>query len=193
MIDFLDQIDRQIFLFLNGLHADWLDPIMYTMTGAGAWWPLFVLVIIFLVRNYGLQTVLILLGIAVVITAADQISASLIKPLVGRLRPSHNESLEGLVHLVNGYRGGKFSFVSSHATNAMGIATFFWFSCRQKISWIWIMFIWAVLFSYTRIYLGVHYPGDILAGWLLGALIGFGIYKLMMMMPIAPKYSSFRS
>lgn len=192
MAESLDQLDRQIFLLLNGLNAEWLDPIMFSLTSAGTWWPLFILVIGFLIKEYKWQTITILLGIILVIIAADQISASLLKPLIGRLRPSHNTELDGLIHLVNGYKGGMFSFVSSHAANAMGIASFFWLTCRNRLQWIWIMFVWAVIFSYTRIYLGVHYPGDILGGWVLGFIIGWVIFKALQLIPLNPKYSSFR-
>lgn len=193
MIETLDLIDRQIFLSLNGLHSDWLDPIMFSLTNALNWIPLFILVIALIIRNYHWQAVAILVGIILVIIGGDQISASLIKPLVGRLRPSHNPDLEGLVHIVNSYRGGQFSFVSSHAANSMGIASFLWLSCHKKLNWIWLMFAWAVLFSYTRIYLGVHYTGDILCGWLLGILIGWTVYQIMKLLPIPDKYSFYRT
>jgi len=84
---------------------------------------------------------------------------------------------------VNGYKGGIFGFVSSHAANAFGIATFLWLVLRKQIKWIWIMFVWAAIFSYTRIYLGVHYPSDILGGGILGTIIGLLVYKMAGFMP----------
>ena len=187
MLDFLDNIDRQLFLFLNDLNLPWLDPIMYALTDARYWMPLFLIVLGSLVYKFKWQSVTIILFLVLTIVFADQISASLIKPLVGRLRPTHNPELSSVIHTLNGYKGGQFSFVSSHAANAFAIATFLWLSLRQRIDWIWVMFVWATIFSYTRIYLGVHYPGDILFGALLGLLIGVTTYWLMIKLPLPKK------
>lgn len=187
MLEILDNIDRQLFLFLNGLNLPWLDPIMYALTDARYWIPLFLIVLGSLIYKFKWQSVTIILFLVLTIVCADQISASLIKPMVGRLRPTHNPELSNLIHTLNGYKGGQFSFVSSHAANAFAIATFLWLSLRQRISWIWIMFVWAAIFSYTRIYLGVHYPGDILFGALLGLLIGVTTYWLMIKLPLPNK------
>jgi undecaprenyl-diphosphatase len=120
---------------------------------------------------------LILLALCVALT--DQIASHLIKNWVQRLRPSHEPSLSGLVHLVNGYRGGKFGFVSSHAANSFGIALFLFFLLRKSLPQIgYILFPWAIAVSYSRIYLGVHYPADILGGALIGLLTGWGLYSL---------------
>jgi undecaprenyl-diphosphatase len=94
------------------------------------------------------------------------------KPFFGRLRPSHEPELEGLLHLVDGYRGGLYGFASSHAANTFGVAIFIWLSLRKHYRWIGVIFIWAILMSYTRIYLGVHYPTDILVGAIIGSLCG---------------------
>jgi undecaprenyl-diphosphatase len=187
MLEFLDNIDRQLFLFLNGLNLPWLDPIMYTLTDARYWMPLFLVVLGSLIYKFQWQSVTIILFLVLTIVCADQLSASLIKPLVGRLRPTHNPELSDVIHILNSYKGGRFSFVSSHAANAFAIATFLWLSLRQRIDWIWIMFVWAAFFSYTRIYLGVHYPGDILFGGLLGFLIGGTTYWLMIKIPMPNK------
>jgi undecaprenyl-diphosphatase len=101
------------------------------------------------------------------------------KPYFGRLRPSHDPALDGLVHIVNDYRGGLYSFASSHAANAFGVSFFLWLTVRKSLGWIWIMFIWATIFSYSRIYLGVHYPADIVVGALLGCTIAFMISELI--------------
>ena len=179
MLEFLNNLDEKLFLLLNSLSAPWLDPVMFALTDARYWIPFFLIIMVSLVYKFKWQTVSILLFLTIAIICADQLSASLLKPWIGRLRPSHNPELKNLIHTVNGYRGGQFGFVSSHATNAFAIATFIWLSARKKVSWIWIMFIWAIIFSYTRIYLGVHYPGDIVFGALLGASIGWLMYQLM--------------
>ena len=183
MLEFFKSVDRTLFLFLNNLHVDWLDPIVFSLTNAITWLPLFVVVIGFIIYHYRWRSLIVILLLGLVIVLADQISASFIKPMVGRLRPPHEPELLPLIHVVNGYKGGLYSFVSSHAANAFGVATFLWLTVRKQITWIWIMFIWALIFSYTRIYLGVHYPGDIIFGGLLGALIGWVTYKTMNSVP----------
>ena len=170
-------------LAINGLHAPWLDSLMMTFTHGAAWLPFFLVIIGMLIYRYRWGALTLLLLTAVTILLTDQLSAGLIKPLVGRLRPSYNPQLEGILHLVNGYRGGLYGFVSSHAANSFGAATFLWLAGRQKISWLWIMYVWAGLFAFTRIYLGVHYPSDIVAGALLGVVVGWLIFRLALQLP----------
>lgn len=145
---------------------------MFRLTNQLTWIPFFLFIIYILSKNYKRQTLWILLGVVIAITLSDQLVSGIMKPLFERLRPSHSPDLEVMVHTVNGYKGGLYGFASSHAANSFGLAMFLWRASRDKIKWIWVMFVWAVLFSYTRIYLGVHYPGDIITGGLLGA--GFG-------------------
>jgi undecaprenyl-diphosphatase len=183
MIDFLLEIDRFLLIKINGWHSPWLDSAMITLTNGLTWLPLFLLVIGMLVYKFRWQSLVILVFIGLVIFLADRISAGLIKPWVGRLRPSHEPDLEGLLHFVNNYKGGLYSFVSSHAANAFGIATFLWLTIRKRVKWVWVMFIWALIFSYTRVYLGVHYPSDILGGAVLGMTIGLLVYKILRRLP----------
>jgi undecaprenyl-diphosphatase len=100
------------------------------------------------------------------------------KPFFKRLRPSRDPALKELVHTVNGYKNGKYGFASRHAANTMGIAFFFWLLFANRYRWIWILFIWATVVSYSRIYLGVHFPGDILVGMLIGILSGYFCFSL---------------
>lgn len=183
MINFLLEIDRKLLLFINGWHEPWLDSVMVSLTNGLVWSPLFLIVIGVMIYKFRWQSIAMLLFVALVIFLTDRVSSGLIKPWVGRLRPSHEPDLADLLHIVNGYRGGVFSFVSSHAANAFGVATFLWLILRKNVKWIWVMFIWATIFSYTRIYLGVHYPSDILGGGVLGALIGLLVYKIGRSMP----------
>lgn len=183
MINFLLEIDLKLLLFINSWHEPWLDSVMVSLTNGLVWSPLFLIVIGVMIYKFRWQSIAMLLFVALVIFLTDRVSSGLIKPWVGRLRPSHEPDLADLIHIVNGYRGGVFSFVSSHAANAFGVATFLWLILRKNVKWIWLMFIWATIFSYTRIYLGVHYPSDILGGGVLGALIGLLVYKVGRSMP----------
>ncbi len=181
MIDRLKEIDRELFLFLNSLHHPWLDQLMYYMSEKLFWIPVYLLFMFLIVRVHGMRTMLwSVLGVALVITLADRISVELFKNVFVRYRPSRNLEIGELIHIVNDYRGGLYGFVSSHAANFFGVATFIFMLLRKAYAkWAWLIFVWAALISYTRIYLGVHYPADILAGGLLGMLIGWVVYLLM--------------
>ena len=175
----LSNLDTQFFLFLNGLHADWLDTVMIYITNMLIWLPLYLLLIYWVIKQYGKRSWWIFVALGVVVLCSDQISASIFKPLFHRLRPCYTPELEGLIHLPKGLAGGKLSFVSSHAANTFAIATFLTAAMRQNKKWIgWILFPWALISSYSRIYLGFHYPGDIICGAILGILIGWLIWKL---------------
>lgn len=136
------------------------------------WTPLYLVLLALIIKTYKWNAVLILVGIALTITLADQITSSVMKPYFARPRPSHEAGLQGLLHLVNGYTGGAYGFASSHAANTFGVALFIFLLLRRHYAWISAIFIWAALVSYTRIYLGVHYPGDIAVGALVGSACG---------------------
>lgn len=180
MMDQLIEWDKELFLFLNGLHAAWLDPVMLAITQTYVWVPLYLLLLFFVIKDHKNNSWTILLGILIAILLADQITSSILKPYFERLRPSREPDLQDLVHLVDGYKGGLYGFASSHAANTFATATFFWMLFRQKRNWIILLFLWASVMTYSRIYLGVHYPGDILVGMLIGimaAIAGFNFYK----------------
>lgn len=178
MIEVLKDADRALFLFLNGLNHPALDQLMYLMTGEMFWIPVFAWMLWMVYKAYGWKIALLsLLGVALTITLGDRISTELFKNVFLRYRPTHNADIGDLVYTVNDYRGGKYGFVSSHATNSAALAVFIYGLVRQKFPRMSIgVFVWAAIFSYTRIYLGVHYPADILCGALLGACIGYLVY-----------------
>jgi len=170
------ELDKKLFLEMNSYHNPWLDQIMMFLTSTMAWLPLYLILLYVLVKIYRQHVWLVLLAVALTILLADQITSTLMKPFFARLRPSHDPDLEGMVNLVSNYRGCRFGFASSHAANTFGVATLMWFLLKTYLPWIGLLFIWAIGVGYTRIYLGVHYPGDILAGQLIGFLSALASY-----------------
>lgn len=178
MIDQLLALDKELFFFLNGLHAPWLDPIMVAVTNKWAWIPLYIFLLYHIVKEYRIKSWPILLAIGLTILLSDQITSSFMKPFFERLRPSREPDLEGFIHFVNGYKGGRFGFASSHAANTFGTAALLCLLFRNTKPWMGWLFLWATVVSYSRIYLGVHYPGDILAGGVIGILCGWLSFRL---------------
>ncbi|HEA31123.1 undecaprenyl-diphosphatase [Gillisia sp. Hel1_33_143] len=176
MIENLNSLDTKLFLYLNGKHNAFFDPIMYWASDKLFWIPFYTAIAALLIWHYKKRSIPIFLAIGILITLADQIASHLIKHTVKRLRPSHNSALEGLIHLSKAGPGGQYGFVSSHAANAFALAAFLFFILPKKFNWLkWILGFWALLVSYSRIYNGVHYPGDVI----IAALVGIGLGYLM--------------
>lgn len=178
MIEYLDHLDKSLVLFLNGFHSPFWDNVMWFLTKTKGSIAVYVLLVYAIFKKFKIKGLWVLLGVALVIVLADQTSVHLFKNVFERLRPSHNPDLAGLLHHVNNYKGGQFGFVSSHATNTFGVAAFLGLVFRNRTTG-GLLFLWAAIVSYTRIYLGVHYPGDILGGALLGILIGYLVWLLL--------------
>ncbi len=178
MIEQLIALDKYILLAINAFNHPIADTFMYTYSGRLEWLPLYLSLIYVMVRNYGKQSIWIILGIILTVVVADQIASGLLKNMVQRLRPSHNPDFEGIVHLVNNYRSGRYGFVSSHAANSLGIAMISLLFVRNKHFSIAIM-AWAIVTSYSRMYLGVHYPLDIIGGMLVGFFTASVFYMLL--------------
>jgi undecaprenyl-diphosphatase len=175
------QWDTDLFLFLNGLHCSWLDNIMWWISGGFTFIPLYILIVVLLsIREGKRKAIFIVLGVTLCILLADRISSGLIKPAFERLRPSREPSLAGLVHILRGYTGGRYGFVSSHAANHFAFAVFSYLIVRRRRYSIAIVAL-ACIISYSRIYLGVHYPLDVICGAVLGIAIGVGVYKLYLL------------
>lgn len=175
-IDAILDIDSKLFLLLNGLHTPFLDLLMFNISKIWIWIPLYLGVIAFIVKKWKMESIWILLSLIICFALTDQLS-SLIKEIFGRLRPSHEPALEGLVHHVQGYLGGKFSFVSGHSSNVFGFAFLSALIIKNAI-YSWAIFFWAAAVAYSRIYLGVHYPLDIFGGMVLGMGIASIIFLI---------------
>jgi undecaprenyl-diphosphatase len=171
------EIDKELFLYLNSLHNPFWDTIMLMVTRKETWIPFFAIILFFIIKNYRGKALPVMIIVALVILFSDQFSV-LFKDYFQRLRPVHDPVIGSLVHNVL-RKGSDFGFVSSHAANGFAI---FVFTSRlfKNLRYSFLIFFWAVLFSYSRIYSGVHYPLDILGGAVLGWIIGILCFKLLM-------------
>jgi len=177
MFEQLESWDQQLFLYLNGLHVEWMDYPMELITGIVTWIPLYLVIVYFFQRKYGWKGVgLVLVFAAFLVLVTDQVSYNGLKNTIERYRPCHNESFGHLVHVVAGC-GGKYGFVSGHAANTFGIAIFSGLVLDSR-KWLLGLICWAAIVSYSRIYVGVHYPGDIFGGIILGTTLGFVMANL---------------
>jgi undecaprenyl-diphosphatase len=172
----LGHLDQQLFLFLNSCNSPFWDRVMWIISAILTWVPLYIAILVVFAIRYKRKFLVIVLMIIIAITLSDQLSV-IIKNNVQRLRPSHEPAITGLVHIVNDYRGGSYGFISSHAANCFTVAVLSLLLIRKRWFTFSIIF-WAMVVSYSRIYLGVHYPGDVLFGSLLGILTGWGIFNL---------------
>ncbi|XOV90917.1 MAG: phosphatase PAP2 family protein [Bacteroidota bacterium] len=179
MLEWLIEIDKSIFLFLNGLGHPFLDMPMIWLSDKYIWFPFYGYLIYRLFQRYHYSFYQPLITLILIIVITDQTTSGFMKPFFERLRPCHEDELTQLIVLIKGC-GGSYGFASSHAANAFGLASFFYFTERSTFSIV--MLIWAFLVSYSRIYMGVHYPFDILVGALIGIIAAYScktlLYKL---------------
>lgn len=183
LLERLIEIDQSWLLAINGTHTEWLDYVCWYISQAWLWIPLYAFLIWMLIWQFGWRKgLLMVLGLVLAVGLSDYLSSGIIKYLVCRPRPTHEPALAGLVHIVNGYTGGQYGFVSSHAANTMALAVLFGLYWQQKNHHGWWLMIYVVLNCYSRMYLGVHYPGDILGGLVVGTLMALAVYGLSRLM-----------
>lgn len=175
----LSDIDARLLLIVNGAHSPFFDSVMWCISGRWIWVPFYAVLAYLLFRRMSWKRASIcLVTIGLIILAADQTCATLIRPEIGRLRPANlNNPLSSFVHVVNGYHGGRYGFPSCHAANTFALAVFMSLVIRHK--WFTVMmFSWAFIVSYSRMYLGVHYFGDLFCGATIGSLFAVLFYYL---------------
>lgn len=174
----LIRLDKELLLALNGSDSVFWDNFMSIHTSTLTWIPLLVAILYVVIKNNAWrEALLVCVMVGLVVLLADRISSGFFKPFFHRFRPTHDPEIMQFVDIVDGRRGGKYGFLSSHAANSFGVVTFLALLFRQKLI-TGVMVLWALLNCYTRIYLGLHFPGDILCGILLGVLTGWCVYRL---------------
>lgn len=180
MVDFLTRIDEDIFLVLHHLmRGDVADSFMWLVSAKFVWIPMYVAILVWLYRSLGWKkTVITAICIGLAVFCADGLCADIIRPWFERLRPSHPDNpVSENIFIINDYRGGSYGFPSCHAANTFMLATFVSLIAKGWRVVVW-MYFWALLNCLSRIYLGVHYPGDLLFGALIGATVGWLSYLL---------------
>ncbi len=177
MLEYIEDLDKTLFLFFNGFHSPASDAFWLVITNIPTWIPLYAALLVWIIAWFKKDSVWIIIGALLVITIADQTTSAFMKPFFGRLRPCHDPELSRMVHLAGGC-GGRFSFASGHAANSFGLAMYVWLVFRHRFPWTSLLFLWASFIAFSRIMIGVHYPFDIVAGGIIGIFTGWVVYRL---------------
>jgi undecaprenyl-diphosphatase len=176
MLDNIISLDKQALIFLNSLGSQPFDPFWLIITKQGSWTPFFILVFYLLYKKLGKTNFLYAIGtIALLILVCDQ-SANLFKHTFQRLRPCNDPQINSIIRIVK--ESSSFSFYSGHATNSLATTLFVYLNLKKHYKYAALLFLFPLIFAYSRIYLGLHFPGDILTGYLFGAIYGFIAYQL---------------
>jgi membrane-associated phospholipid phosphatase len=180
LIEFFKHIDQQVFVAINtAMQTEWLDALCPFMRMQSNWYILYVIIVVLIIKQYKMQGVWIILGAALLILLSDQISANLIKNTVKRLRPCNQPDFKDQVRLLVACGNG-FSYLSAHATNHFAIAVYLYQMWGKQFVWFLpLALFWASLIAFSQVYVGVHYPLDVLSGAILGSLLAWVISKLM--------------
>lgn len=176
LLDSIIEKDRELLIFLNNLGNENWDGFWLNITNKFAWIPLYLLILYLFYKHFGWKKMLFsLLIIAIMVAFTDQF-VNLIKHSFQRLRPNKDESIIPLIRVLK--KSGGFSFLSGHATNSMAVSTFVILNLKNHFKPIYFLLIWPILFAYSRVYLGVHFPIDVISGMILGSVIGILFFKL---------------
>jgi undecaprenyl-diphosphatase len=176
MLDKILALDKELLIFLNGLGSSTYDPFWMFITKQSNWTPFFLVLLYFIYRKIGVkQTLYLLLFAIVLITISDQFT-NFVKERFERLRPCSDPNTFTLIRVVKSSE--TYSFFSGHASNSMAVATFLYFVLKDKFKYFVLLFLWPLIFAFSRIYLGLHYPTDIICGYINGFILGFLLYKL---------------
>lgn len=175
ILDVLDQTDKSLLLSINGCHNTFFDMAMFWISDKWIWVPMYVSLLYIIGKNKKSETVFIIVGIVLTVVFCDQFSSSLCKPLFHRFRPAQDPQIGQLVHTVCGFKCDLYGFISSHAANTVGVAMFLTLLFKNR-TFGFVIFSWALINCYSRIYLGVHYLGDIVCGSIMGLLFGWLCY-----------------
>ena len=176
MLDKIISLDEHLFVFLNGLGSEKYDGLWLILTKQTSWIPLFLFLLYIIFNKLGTkQTLYLLIFVAILIILTDQ-TANLFKNGFQRLRPCNNPEINSFIRIVQSR--ASFSFFSGHATSSMGVSTFLYLNFKKDFKYFWLLFLWPIIFAYSRIYLGLHYPLDIICGYLCGVILGFLMFKL---------------
>ncbi len=177
MLEQMSHIDQEIFLFINGFHNAFFDIIMFWVSKTVTWIPLWLYFIYLIIRKYKKISWIIIVALIASVGVSDFVSVHLFKNVFERLRPCYNPEISSIVHIVKDHCGGKYGFVSSHSANMFSIATFIFLLFKKDFpKYILLVIVWSGLIAYSRVYLGVHYPGDIIGGAILGSLVSVVFY-----------------
>lgn len=177
-MDRLLELDKTLTLAVNGCHSSYWDDFFYAYTQTAVWIPLLLFLAVLIIKQWRMNGLWVILFIGLSILVADQISSSLIKPFAQRLRPTHDPELASVIHTVHGYTGGLYGFLSSHAANTFAVVTFTALIFK-RVGYTVSFYIWAFLTAWSRVYLGVHYVGDVVCGAILGSIIGILLYFVL--------------
>jgi undecaprenyl-diphosphatase len=176
MFEKLIQLDKQLFVFLNGLGSPTYDGLWLIITKQAYWTPIFLFFLYLVFKKIGAkQTLILLLFVAVLVAFTDQVT-NLFKNHFQRLRPCNDPTFNTIIRIVKG--SNSFSFFSGHAANTSAVAMFLFLNFRKKYAYFWLIFLWPLIFAYSRIYLGLHFPIDILTGYFFGSTFGLLMFKI---------------
>lgn len=175
----MNDLDKRWLLIVNQAHTPQLDHVMWFFSNRYVWIPLYVLLVVIVSIRLKKKAIPYLLILVALIIVSDQLASAVMKPLFQRLRPSHDPAVEQILHYVNNYKGGLYGFVSSHSMNVFALSFYFLFASSGAVRWIGVLlFPWALMVAYSRVYLGVHYPSDVIVPIFISGVLAFAASEI---------------